>query len=137
MSALDTVARPFRGRSHVGGVLRRRWVSIIGETAARASKHRGDKGETVKELTGWSKSSSVGSRRRSGRRINDDDLRWPMRERRCWQRPGASGVVQIGEEEEGTEAVLLDSSGERCDGGGRGGGERRRRQRRVAREKEG
>ena len=34
----------------------------------------------MKDLTGRSKSSSVGSGRRSGRRIDDDDLRWPTRE---------------------------------------------------------
>ena len=38
----------------------------------------------------------------------------------------APGVAWRGEGKEWVEAVLLDSSGERCDGGGRGGGERRR-----------
>ena len=69
MSALDTVARPFRGRSHVGGELRRRRVSVIGETAARASKRHGDKGETVEEVTAISKEDSAGSGRQRRRRI--------------------------------------------------------------------
>jgi len=44
---LSMTARPLGGRRHVGGGHRRRRVSVIGKTATRTSKRRGDKGETV------------------------------------------------------------------------------------------
>ena len=46
---------------------------------------------------------------------------------RCWRRPGAFGILRIGEEEEGIGAELVDCSGCRQDGGGHGGGKLRRR----------
>ena len=44
---LSMTAGPLGGRRHVGGGHRRRRVSVIGKTATRTSKRRGDKGETV------------------------------------------------------------------------------------------
>ena len=59
-------------------------------------------------------------------RIDGEDPRDRRGERRCWWRPGASGTMWLGEEEEGNEAELSDAPGEQGGGCGHASVGRRR-----------